>query len=140
MLRGGVVIGLAVIALALALPIDSSAAAPCWKRLLYDWSDGRIDNSYPVACYREALVRMPEDLQVYSSAPDDIEAALQKRVHQGAPAARSLAVSPHPNSGGSSSAWTKTLPIVGLAGAGALALAGALGLAARGSRRSRRRG
>src|SRR5207248_1463594 len=38
----------------------AAAAAPaksptCESRLLHDWSDGRIDGTYPVTCYRAAL-------------------------------------------------------------------------------------
>src|SRR5262249_58837664 len=44
----------------------------CRSRLLRDWSDGRIDGTYPVACYRLALKSLPADLAVYSSAPADI--------------------------------------------------------------------
>jgi hypothetical protein len=70
--------GLAAVALVLAAP--AGAAAGCGQRLLGDWRDGRIDGTYPVACYREALAQLPEDLRVYSSAPGDITRALQTRV------------------------------------------------------------
>jgi hypothetical protein len=56
----------------------------CAQRLLRDWSDGRIDGTYPVACYRTALRSMPTDLRVYSSAPEDIAQALQSRIVAGA--------------------------------------------------------
>ena len=46
----------------------ASAAVPCWKRLLNDWYDGRIDNAYPVSCYRAAIRNLPEDVKAYSSA------------------------------------------------------------------------
>jgi hypothetical protein len=58
----------------------ASAAAPCWKTLINDWYDGRIDNIYPVACYQQALKHLPEDVQTYSSARDDIRAALASRL------------------------------------------------------------
>src|SRR5204863_3898184 len=54
----------------------AAAQSPCAKRLIRDWSDGRIDGSYPVACYRAALHSLPSDLQVYSTAPEDIRQAL----------------------------------------------------------------
>jgi hypothetical protein len=56
----------------------------CAKTLLRDWADGRIDGSYPVACYRVALKSLPADLQVYSSAPEDISQALSQRIVQSA--------------------------------------------------------
>jgi hypothetical protein len=63
--------------LLLASARPAAAASPCWKTLLNDWYDGRIDNTYPVSCYREAIKHLPTDVQTYSSARDDIERALQ---------------------------------------------------------------
>jgi hypothetical protein len=61
---------------ALVAPAPASAAVPCWKRLINDWYDGRIDQAYPVACYREAIKKLPEDVKAYSSAREDIRRAL----------------------------------------------------------------
>jgi hypothetical protein len=58
----------------------AQAASPCWKLLLNDWYDGRIDHVYPVHCYREALKHLPSDVQTYSSAHDDILRALQSAI------------------------------------------------------------
>jgi hypothetical protein len=75
------VVAAAVVALALvgavAHPTTAAAASPCWKTLLNDWYDGRIDNTYPIHCYRDALRHLPSDVQTYSSAHDDILRALQ---------------------------------------------------------------
>jgi hypothetical protein len=71
----------------------SAAQPPCQKTLVADWSDGRIDRDYPLACYRAALKSLPADLRVYSSAPDDIARALSQRILQSAgkrPPARAL--------------------------------------------------
>lgn len=54
----------------------AAAAAPCWKQLLNDYYDGRIDNTYPVHCYREAVNHLQEDVSIYGSAGDDINRAL----------------------------------------------------------------
>ena len=62
------------------------AATPCWKLLLNDWYDGTISKIYPTSCYRQAINHLPTDVQVYSSARDDILRAL----HQ------ALAVKKHP--------------------------------------------
>jgi len=62
---------------AVARPATASAAPPCWKLLLTDWYDGRIDHTYPIHCYTEALKHLPADVQTYSSAHDDIFRALQ---------------------------------------------------------------
>jgi hypothetical protein len=63
---------------AVAIGPDPAAAAPkpCWKRLINDWYDGRIDNVYPVKCYREAIKHLPEDVESYSDAREDIQRAL----------------------------------------------------------------
>jgi hypothetical protein len=61
-------------------PATAQASTPCWKALLNDWYDGRIDNTYPVHCYREALKHLPSDVQTYSSAHDDILRALQSAI------------------------------------------------------------
>jgi hypothetical protein len=60
---------------------DAATVAPsCSSRLLRDWSDGRIDGTYPIRCYRNALESLPADLRIYSSAPDDIAQALSRRI------------------------------------------------------------
>jgi hypothetical protein len=93
---------------AAALPAQQpakQAPASCESRLLRDWSDGRIDGTYPVSCYRTALKSLPADLKVYSSAPDDIRQALSRRIvqsrhpqkisgHQGAKSVRKIASAP----------------------------------------------
>jgi hypothetical protein len=55
----------------------------CWKTLINDWYDGRIEGTYPIHCYREALNHLPTDVETYSSARDDIRQALQERITQG---------------------------------------------------------
>jgi cobalamin biosynthesis Mg chelatase CobN len=60
----------------------AAAATPCWKALLNDWYDGRIDNVYPVHCYKDTLNHLPPDVSVYSSARDDILRALQSAKDQ----------------------------------------------------------
>jgi hypothetical protein len=64
-------------------PATAQAASPCWKKLLNDWYDGRIDQTYPVHCYRDALKHLPADVQTYSSAHDDILRALQSAIAKG---------------------------------------------------------
>ena len=58
------------------------AATPCWKLLLNDWYDGTISNTYPIPCYHQAVNHLPTDVQVYSSARDDILRALQQAVQK----------------------------------------------------------
>jgi hypothetical protein len=71
---------LATIFVVQAATATAGTSAPCWQRLVRDWSDGRVDGAYPVGCYRAALRNLPQDLRIYSSAPDDIRAALQKKL------------------------------------------------------------
>ena len=69
-------------ALICELTSTSSArgATPCWQTVVTDWSDGRIEGTYPISCYRHALRALPEDIRLYSSAVDDIKRALAGRV------------------------------------------------------------
>src|SRR5262245_9943459 len=86
---------LAVSLTALALTGTAGAAKSCGSRVLSDWSDGRIDGTYPVACYRQALAHLPEDVRVYSTAQADITRALQARLSVTAASLRD-----HKSSGG----------------------------------------
>ncbi len=65
---------------AVAHASPAAAATPCWKVLLNDWYDGRIDHTYAVHCYQDALHHLPADVQTYSSAHDDILRALQSAI------------------------------------------------------------
>jgi hypothetical protein len=58
----------------------AAAGTPCWKQVLNDWSNGRAIGHYPLHCYRDAIRNLPEDLRDYSSAADDILAALQAEI------------------------------------------------------------
>jgi hypothetical protein len=78
-LRIAIGVGIAALSLAAAAvrPLPAAAATPCWKALLNDWYDGRIDGTYALHCYSDALTHLPADVQTYSSAHDDILRALQ---------------------------------------------------------------
>jgi hypothetical protein len=79
-------LAVAVLAVATAGPAaakSTKSTPPCWKTLINDWYDGRIDGTYPIHCYREALNHLPTDVETYSSARDDIKQALQERITQG---------------------------------------------------------
>ena len=80
---------LALLASLAALTVAAPATAAesrCYLQLLDDWiKDDRIDGRYPARCYREALDKLPEDVEQYSSAREDIERALRAaiRAHGG---------------------------------------------------------
>jgi hypothetical protein len=51
--------------------------------LINDWLfDGRVDKTYPVHCYREALKDVPEDQIVYGTLRQDLTRALQSAIRQ----------------------------------------------------------
>jgi hypothetical protein len=106
--------------LALAVAGTAEPAQSCGSRLIDDWRDGRIDNTYAVACYRQALAHLPEDVRVYSSAQADITRALQAR----------LAAAPKPTTSHHSSGGVSPLLIVAIT-AGVLVVAGSVAAAVR---------
>jgi hypothetical protein len=74
---------LALCALALAAtvaavgpPASAAATTPCWRQVVDDWFDGRIDRTYAPHCYREALRHLPVDARAYTSATGDIQRAM----------------------------------------------------------------
>jgi hypothetical protein len=108
-LKAALLAALALLALgaAAARPAPAQAASPCWKLLLNDWYDGRIDQTYSVHCYRDALKHLPADVQTYSSAHDDILRALQsaitKQKRSNKPVTETTLVPPGGGSGSSGS-------------------------------------
>lgn len=77
--RFAAILAVALVALVAGLAGVGSAgaAAPCWKVLINDWFDGRIDKVYAPACYREAIKHLPRDVRDYASAEEDINRAFQ---------------------------------------------------------------
>jgi hypothetical protein len=82
MLKTLLLVAAAVLVFTTAGPAAAKSTPPCWKTLINDWYDGRIDSTYPIHCYREALNHLPTDVETYSSARDDIRQALQERITQ----------------------------------------------------------
>jgi hypothetical protein len=65
---------------------EARSSSVCSKALIHDWYvDGRVDKTYPVHCYREALKDIPEDQLIYGTLRDDLNRALQSviRKHNG---------------------------------------------------------
>ena len=55
----------------------AAAAQSCGRKVIDDWWDGRIDGTYDLHCYDDAIEILPRDVRDYSSAEDDINRALQ---------------------------------------------------------------
>jgi hypothetical protein len=73
-------------ALGVAQPAQARSMSTCSRALIHDWYvDGRVDKTYPVHCYREALKQIPEDQIIYGTLRDDLTRALQSviRDHDG---------------------------------------------------------
>jgi hypothetical protein len=109
--------------IALAITGTAGAAPSCGSRVLADWRDGRLDGTYPVACYRQALAHLPEDVQIYSTAQADITRALQHRLGVAATA-------PSGNHGHSGGGGVSPLLVVAIT-AGLLVGAGSVAAAVR---------
>jgi hypothetical protein len=63
----------------IALPAPGRAASEsCAGQVVSDWyDDQRLDETYPLHCYRDAIRLLPVDVRDYSHAEDDILRALQ---------------------------------------------------------------
>jgi hypothetical protein len=55
----------------------------CGDTVFADWQEGGIDRTYPLECYSDALASLPEDVRVYSSAPEDIARARRSALTEG---------------------------------------------------------
>ncbi len=65
---------------------SADAAAACGRQVIDDWyDDGRVDGTYKLHCYDDAIEILPRDVRDYSSAKEDIERALQAKL-RGEPA------------------------------------------------------
>lgn len=109
--------------LAAATSGTAAAKSSCSSRLIADWQDGRIDRTYPVPCYRQALASLPEDVRVYSTATSDITRALHARL-------ASSSKRPTAATAGGGGGGISTLVVLAIAGV-LLVAAGSLSLARR---------
>jgi hypothetical protein len=83
-LRAAVLLATLVSVLVAASP--ASAAPSCGRQVIDDWyDDGRVDGTYALHCYDDAIENLPRDVRDYSSAKEDIERALQAKL-RGEPA------------------------------------------------------
>jgi hypothetical protein len=66
-----------------ARPAEARTMSICSRALIHDWYvDGRVDKTYPVHCYRDALKQIPEDQIIYGTLRDDLNRALQATIRQ----------------------------------------------------------
>ena len=81
-----VLVTLAALATAAAHGGAGGRRASCGRQVIDDWyDDGRVDGTYALHCYDDAIEALPRDVRDYSSAKEDIERALQARL-RGQPA------------------------------------------------------
>lgn len=65
----------------LAIASPAAAAQSCGRKVIDDWYDnGRVDGTYPLHCFDDAIEALPRDVRDYSSAKEDILRALQARM------------------------------------------------------------
>jgi hypothetical protein len=78
--RVGALIAIAAAAFTFAVaptPGTAGSLDACAQRVIRDWyTGGRIDDAYPLACYRAAIRALPDDVLQYSNADQDIRRAL----------------------------------------------------------------
>lgn len=88
--------------------VPGAAAASCGSLVINDWyDDGRVDGTYALHCYDDAIEILPRDVRDYSSAKEDIERALQaKRRGEPAPPATTDPSPDGEGSGGTGSGGT----------------------------------
>jgi cobalamin biosynthesis Mg chelatase CobN len=57
--------------------VASAASGSCADQVIADWyDDGRIGKIYPLACYQQAIKKLPPDVLDYSNAKEEIARAL----------------------------------------------------------------
>lgn len=78
----GTLLAAAAFGVVLALSSPAQAGTGCADQIIQDWRQhkGTIAGTYPIACYRQAIAALPNDLRNYSTAADDIRRALAARL------------------------------------------------------------
>jgi hypothetical protein len=119
-----------LVAGALALATTSGAATHCRQQVIQDWSDnGRVDRTYALECYEQAMRTMPPEIRDYSDAPEVIDRALTLAVRarggerrNALPAVRAVAASA--THAGETTAIPTSLFVLGALVLSALAIGG----------------
>jgi cobalamin biosynthesis Mg chelatase CobN len=58
----------------------ASEELTCADLVVVDWNNGRLSNKYAPECYRDALETLPEDVRLYTTAPEAIKRALRASI------------------------------------------------------------
>jgi hypothetical protein len=62
----------------LVVAAPAGAAPSCGRAVIDDWyEDGRVDGTYALHCYDDAIETLPRDVRDYSNAKEEIQRALQ---------------------------------------------------------------
>jgi cobalamin biosynthesis Mg chelatase CobN len=57
--------------------VAAAASGSCADQVIADWyDDGRVGKIYPLACYQQAIKKLPPDVLDYSNAKEEIGRAL----------------------------------------------------------------
>jgi cobalamin biosynthesis Mg chelatase CobN len=76
-LRFGVAALTLVLLSGLGAKVASAASGSCADQVIADWyDDGRVGKIYPLACYQQAIKKLPPDVLDYSNAKEEIGRAL----------------------------------------------------------------
>jgi len=88
--------------------VASAASGSCADQVIADWyDDGRIGKIYPLACYQQAIKKLPPDVLDYSNAKEEIRRALAF-ARQGKPDPGGQDPTPVSTTATTSTATTKT--------------------------------
>jgi hypothetical protein len=69
----------------LAAGCAGSEELTCADTVLVDWNNGRLSSAHAPECYRDALEALPEDVRLYTTAPEEIMRALRASLAARAP-------------------------------------------------------
>ena len=71
---------MAAVLVLLAVAAPAGAAPSCGRQVIDDWfADSRVDRTYPLHCYDDAIELLQPDVRDYSNAEEEITRALQRR-------------------------------------------------------------
>ena len=100
---------MATVLVLLAVAAPAGAAPSCGRQVIDDWfADSRVDRTYPLHCYDDAIELLQPDVRDYSNAEEEITRALQRRGRTVTPPPSTT--DPPPDDGPSSGAGPREKP------------------------------